>query len=62
MIAKVDRDGCIECGLCPTICPEVFEMAEDGPAAVIKEEVPKGSESSAKEAAENCPVNVISVE
>jgi ferredoxin len=62
MRAKIDRDGCIECGLCPTICPEVFQMADDGPAEVIVEEVPKENESTAKEAAESCPVNVISVE
>ncbi len=61
MKASIDREGCISCELCPTICPEVFQMAEDGLAEVIVEEVPKDKEDSAKEAAENCPVNVISV-
>lgn len=62
MIAKLDRDGCIACGLCPSICPEVFRMAEDGFAEVWQEEVPPDAEDSAKEAEENCPVSVISVE
>ena len=30
MKAKIDRDGCIGCGMCTEICPEVFEMADDG--------------------------------
>ncbi len=61
MRASIDRDGCIACELCPTICPEVFQMASDGLAEVIVDEVPKGQEEKAKEAEANCPVNVISV-
>ena len=34
MIAKLDRDGCISCGLCAETCPEVFRMADDGIAEV----------------------------
>jgi len=26
MKATVDREGCIECGLCASVCPEVFRM------------------------------------
>lgn len=62
MKASIDRSGCIACGLCPTICPEVFQMADDGLAEVIKEEVPSGAEAAAQEAAESCPVSVITVE
>jgi len=62
MKATIDRSGCIGCGLCPSICPEVFRMADDGLAETIMEEVPSGVEGTAKEAAENCPVTVIFVE
>ncbi|HML38241.1 MAG TPA: ferredoxin [Bacillota bacterium] len=62
MKASIDRSGCIGCGLCPSICPEVFQMADDGLAEVITEDVPSGAEDSAKEAAESCPVSVITVE
>ncbi|SHI84148.1 ferredoxin [Clostridium amylolyticum] len=62
MKAFVDKDTCIGCGLCPSISPEVFDMQEDGKAGVIVDEVPAGSEDSAKEAEENCPVNAIKVE
>jgi ferredoxin len=62
MKASIDRDGCISCGLCTTICPEVFRMADDGLAEVYIDVVPEEVEDSAKEAEENCPVEVISVE
>ncbi len=62
MIAKVDQDTCIGCGLCPTICEDVFEMGDDGKAHVMVDEVPQGSEDAAKEAEESCPVDAIEVE
>ena len=62
MKASIDRPGCIGCGLCPSICPEVFQMADDGLAEVIKEDVPSEVEGAAEEARENCPVSVITVE
>lgn len=62
MKAVIDRDGCISCGLCAETCPEVFRMADDGLAEVYVDEIPEEEEDSAAEAAEDCPVNVISVE
>lgn len=62
MKANVDKETCIGCGLCPSICAEVFEMQDDGLAGVIGTIVPKGAEGSAKEAESGCPVNAISIE
>ncbi len=62
MKAKLDRSGCISCGLCAETCPEVFRMADDGVAEVYQEEVPKDAEDRAVEAQEGCPVSVITVE
>ena len=62
MKASIDREGCISCGLCPSICPEVFRMADDGFAEVYVDKVPENAEEAAKEAEESCPVSVISVE
>lgn len=62
MKANVDKDTCIGCGLCPSICPEVFDMDDDGKAVAISPDVLQENEDGAKEAAENCPVNAISVE
>ncbi len=61
MHAVVDPETCIGCGLCPTICPEVFEMKEDI-AVVIADPVPAGAQDSCREAEESCPVDAITVE
>lgn len=62
MKAYVDKDTCIGCGLCPSICPEVFEMDDDGKAVAYNEDVSEGLVDSAKEAEESCPVAAIIVE
>lgn len=62
MKAEVDKDTCIACGLCPSICPECFEIEDDGKAGVTVDTVPGDCEDSAQEAAESCPVNAISVD
>lgn len=58
----VDKDTCIACGLCPSICPEVFEMEDDGKAGAVVDVVPSDAEDSAKEAESSCPTNAITVE
>ncbi|MBQ4100663.1 MAG: ferredoxin [Oscillospiraceae bacterium] len=62
MVAKINREGCISCGLCTQICPEVFYIADDGLADVKGDKVPPANEAEAYEAQENCPVSVIDVE
>ena len=62
MKAYVDKDTCIGCGLCPEVCPEIFEMEDDGKAVASKNEVPENLLTSAKEAEEQCPVTAISIE
>lgn len=62
MKAVVDQETCIGCGLCPSICPEVFQMNDDGKAEAIVDEVSGELEDSAKEGADSCPVNAITVE
>lgn len=61
MQANIDRDGCIACGLCTEICPDVFRMADDGLAEVHADPVPDADEATAVEAQEGCPVSVIHV-
>ncbi len=51
------EEGCTSCGLCESICPEVFEMPD---IAIVKDGVDFNQfEDQIKEAAENCPVEVI---
>ena len=60
MNAKVDQETCIGCTICAEVCPNVFEMKEDGLAHVVKKPVPKESEDCVIEAEESCPVQAIS--
>jgi len=60
MTAKVDPDVCIGCGLCAQTCPEVFRMEDD--KAVAYATPAPAAEESCKKAAEECPVNAISLQ
>lgn len=51
------ENGCISCGNCVNVCPEYFEMKEK--STLIKKET--DDLGCAKEAAEQCPVNVIHI-
>ena len=48
--------------MCPSICPEVFDMDDDGKAHTIVDEVPAGKEDETQDAADSCPVTAISVD
>ena len=62
MKAMVDKDTCIGCELCTSICPGVFSMGEDGKSEAITGDVPADMHADAKDAAEQCPVDAISIE
>lgn len=58
----VDREKCMGCGVCESVCPEVFQMGEDNIAKVLQDLVPESSEDTAREAAQSCPEEAIVVE
>lgn len=62
MKATVDADLCTGCGLCVDTCPEVFEMGDDDVAVVIADPAPAEAEDTCKEAADDCPVEAITVD
>ncbi len=62
MRAIVDQDTCTACGLCIDLCPEVFQEQEDGNAVAIEGDVPAEHEEAARDAADQCPVEAISIE
>ncbi len=54
------EDGCIACGNCESVCPEVFYVTEH---SNVKEGVNFNTyEEKIKEAASECPVEVIKYE
>jgi len=61
MKATIDKDECTACGVCEETCPEVFKLGDDT-AEVIVDEIPADAEECAKEAAEECPVECITIE
>lgn len=63
MIMKVyvDQEGCISCGLCVSVCPDVFQFNDDDKSEAIKDEIPADAEDAAIEARDGCPVSVIDI-
>jgi ferredoxin len=71
MKIHIDRDECIECGLCATTCADVFELKAGEKASIVEcyrtgdpsaGEVGEVLRSCVEEAADSCPVQIIDVE
>ena len=58
MAVNVNKDTCIGCGACVSICPNGFKMNDDGKSEPTSQE----DMECAKKAAESCPVQAISVD
>jgi ferredoxin len=54
---KVDKNKCIGCGLCVSMCPKTFKMNADN----ISEPISQVDKDCAKNAAAACPVKAISI-
>jgi ferredoxin len=61
MDVHVDSEKCQGHARCYAICPEVFQLDEEGFASTPIPTVPKELEKAAKEAVENCPERAISI-
>lgn len=70
---KIDRDQCIVCESCWTICPEVYEQnATDSWSQIVPKyqvgndpatgSIPDDLKAKAQEAADACPVTIIHLE
>ena len=64
----VDREDCIGCGTCATVCEKFFEMVDSGKAHLKnakkeagKEILETASEPCIKEAVDACPVGCIHI-
>jgi len=60
---RVDQEFCIGDAICASLCPDVFEMNDEGKSVPIVEIIEdENLYNCAKEAMEACPVGAISIE
>ena len=62
MKAKVNQETCIGCGMCTSICPDVFEYNDEGRAEAKVGEFDSSVEDTIVEAQQACPVDAIEIE
>ncbi len=61
MKVSIDPEVCQGHARCWEICPEVFELDDEGYGSVIVEVVPAELEAKAADAVANCPERAISI-
>jgi ferredoxin len=61
MKVRVDAELCTGCGVCVDTCPEVFELRDDI-SVVLVGEVPQEHAEAARDAADSCPTEAITVD
>ena len=61
MKVQVNPQVCAGFGVCVGLCPEVFELHDDGYAIVRVSEVPPEHEGAVRQAVNQCPSGAISL-
>jgi ferredoxin len=61
MKAAIDKNICFGCGLCAGDCPVVFSINDDNIAQTIASMVPAEHKDACRQAAQNCPVEAITL-
>jgi ferredoxin len=62
MKVEIDADQCRGHGVCWSLCPEVFDLLDDGYSTVKVPEVPTEHEAAVREAVKHCPEHAISID
>ena len=61
MKVVVNQGNCIGCGACESICPEIFQINDEGFSTVIgSEEDFNNHEEEIRDALDSCPTGAIS--
>jgi len=55
------EEGCTECGVCEETCPEVFRLGDEGVEVIVGADL-VANEETIKQAAEECPMEIIAFE
>lgn len=55
---EVDQTKCIGCGMCTSLCPQVFKIMEDSKAHVITDNC---GPCDCQNVVDSCPVDAISL-
>ena len=61
MKAVVDQAGCIGCGLCVGLCPDIFHLNQDNKAEAVDVPIPQQQAADLQKARDDCPVHVIDI-
>lgn len=56
----IDEEACMGCETCVEMCPDVFEMTEDGEKAIVIDEDSKAD--CVEESIDACPAEAIEIE
>ena len=56
-----EHDKCIGCGSCVGICPDFWDLGDDGKAKPKKDSFEDDDLECNKQAADSCPVNIIHI-
>jgi len=68
---SINREGCIGCGVCEALCPEIFKLLDDGKSGIVEKyrkeslgegEIGENLTACAENAKASCPVEVIKTE
>lgn len=62
MRAIIDPDTCLGCGICTGIAPDVFSLGAEPFAVVLLNPIPEKYWPVARDAAEQCPEEAITIE
>lgn len=62
MKVRVDREECTGDAICADMCPDVFEIDDEGIAVVLVDTVPKDLEDDVREACDSCPEECIYID